>query len=72
MLVHIALLRVFMLKNQEKLLPLTITIEPRHILAMNRHYDSINQSVKRNPNYSKMIRLALDQAYSSDLNKKVD
>jgi len=49
MLVHIALLRVFMLKNQEKLLPLTITIEPRHILAMNRHYDSINKSVKRNP-----------------------
>ena len=61
-----------MLETQERLLPLTITIEPRHILAMNRHYDSINQSVKRNPNYSKMIREALDQVYSGNLNKKGD
>jgi hypothetical protein len=55
-------------KSQGKLERLTITLEPRHLQAMNRHADCDRV------NYSQQIRAALDQAYfySSDSNKKGD
>ena len=57
-----------MQKRLDGLKKLNITVEPRHLQAMNHHADCDRV------NYSQQIRAALDLAYpySSDSNKKVD
>jgi hypothetical protein len=52
----------------DSLKKLNITVEARHLQAMNHHADCDRV------NYSQQIRAALDLAYpySSDSNKKVD